>query len=121
MRPYETFRKISRAAILQNVSQAQPTDIGRKGRRKEVRKASAVLGIEFGSPVDVDVAGARFGRAVRVARHQDQPLLEQGLDLQTWAALWRVHHRDIEAPLDEPPHELRFETDLRTYRDLGRG
>src|SRR5258707_14379246 len=112
MRADEASRKISGAVIFENMLKTQPTDIGRERHPDEIREAGAMPGIEFGPPVDIDVTGAGFRPAVRIGRNQDQPLLEQGFDLEARAALRGVHDPDIETTLDEPLHEIRLEADL---------
>ena len=101
--------KKSGAAIVQHMLQSEPADIRRQRRTREIREESAVAGIEFRSPVDIDITRLRLGRAFRIGRHQNELLFEQLLDLEARAALRRVHHADIDAPFHQPLHDLRLE------------
>src|SRR5580704_262927 len=109
MRADEASRKISGAAVFENMLEAQPSDISRQRHPDEIREAGAVPGKEFGPPVDIDITRAGFRPVARIGRHQDQPLLEQEFDLEARAALRGVHDPDVEATLDEPLHEIRLE------------
>ena len=63
---------------------------------------------------------AGFRPAPRIGRNQDEPLLQQLLDPQARAALWRIHDADIEASLDQPLHQLGLHADLGAQRDVRR-
>ncbi|MCS3478250.1 hypothetical protein M2212_005096 [Bradyrhizobium elkanii] len=118
-RLHDTARKESGAAILQEMLQSEPADVHRQRGAGEIRKQRGVTRVEFGSPIDIDIARPRLRRALRIGRHQDELLLEQLLDLEAGAALRRVHHADIDASLDQPLHQLGLERALGADRDVG--
>ena len=111
-------RKKSGATIFQHVLQPQPADIRRQRRTCEVRKKGAVAGVEFRPPIDIDITGLRLGLAPGIGRYQDQLFFEQLFDLQPRTALRRVHHADIDTPLNQPLHEFGFERALGADRDF---
>src|SRR3546814_5579399 len=60
-----------------------------------------------------------LGPAGGVGRDQQQALLEEHLDLEARPALRRVHHPEVQPPLDEAQHQVRLEADLGPQRDIG--
>ena len=64
--PDDAQRKISRTAVLQDVLQAEPPDIGSQRGAAEIGKADIVTRIEFRAPFDIDIARLRFGCTARV-------------------------------------------------------
>src|SRR6185437_4102326 len=116
MAQYDPLWEIAGTAILQHVLHSQPTDVRGYCRTAETRKAGLVSRIEFGSPLDIYIAGLGFGLGVLVRRNQNEFLFEQQLHLQSGPALRCVHHANVYSPLEESLHQFGFKPNFGANR-----
>ncbi len=95
----------------------QPADVGHQGGRLHLGIVGGELGLEFRSPVDMDIALVLPGH-VLLGAYQQQGFVEQIFDAESGTVLRGIHQADIDGSLHESLHDVLLEADLKPQRDI---